>query len=83
MVLEFDVQMGVTKIPDLTADGRDGFSSRAQHDWCVERYLGGMCDKKRGKALIVSRSDLTLNFGGSHYLIIQIMLDLILGQKHV
>ncbi|EGF97858.1 uncharacterized protein MELLADRAFT_114026 [Melampsora larici-populina 98AG31] len=52
MVLDFDVQMGVTKIPDLTADGRDGFSSRAQHDWCVERYLGGMCDKKRGKALI-------------------------------
>ncbi|KAH9815193.1 hypothetical protein DFH28DRAFT_1027045 [Melampsora americana] len=52
MVLDFDVQMGVAKIPDLTADGRDGFSSRAQHDWCVERYLGGMCDKKRGKALI-------------------------------
>ncbi|KAG0148821.1 hypothetical protein CROQUDRAFT_669683 [Cronartium quercuum f. sp. fusiforme G11] len=52
MVMDFALQMGVTKIPNLTADGRDGFSSKAQHDWCVERYLGGMCEKKRGKALI-------------------------------
>ncbi|KNZ44400.1 hypothetical protein VP01_91g7 [Puccinia sorghi] len=52
MPSDFATQIGVTRLPNLTGDGRDGFPSRAQHDWCVGQYLGEMCEKKRGKALI-------------------------------
>ncbi|EFP77155.1 hypothetical protein PGT21_011586 [Puccinia graminis f. sp. tritici] len=52
MPSDFATQIGVTRLPNLTGDGRDGFPSRAQHDWCVAQYLGEMCEKKRGKALI-------------------------------
>ncbi|PLW14866.1 hypothetical protein PCANC_16912 [Puccinia coronata f. sp. avenae] len=52
MSSDFATQIGVTRLPNLTGDGRDGFPSRAQHDWCVAQYLSEMCEKKRGKALI-------------------------------
>ncbi|CAH7686020.1 hypothetical protein PPACK8108_LOCUS20617 [Phakopsora pachyrhizi] len=52
MVVDFATQMGVTRLPNLTGDGRDGFPTKAQHDWCVEQYLFDMCEKKRGKALV-------------------------------
>lgn len=51
--MDYSNHIPFEKIRELTGDGRDGFSSRAQHDWCVEQYLGGMCEKKRAKALIV------------------------------